>query len=161
MTTTDTRPDLAALRTELRVAVELAHGAKWEAGGALRRLRRFRPGFEVVATYFVDDEGGDEPTTVQWYVPDPTTDIGAAMALVDQLQAEGWPGGRADYNYRRAVAAAMAQVHPNMGCGPYEWLEIFCPPHLKAIVRTLACLAARGAEWRRYLPLLEVEATDA
>lgn len=137
MTVTDTRPapDLGALRADLRVEVErVCHGAEWDAR---------QPGWEDLVRAGMCEFSG----------PDPTTDIGAAMALVDAMQAEGWPGAS-----RFLFANALEEM--GKAAYPWMWLEADCPPHLKAIVRTLAVLAARGAEWRRYKPLL-TDASDA
>lgn len=147
-TDTHPAPDLAALRTSLRVAVErVCHGAEW---GAYRILTRPNgaayPRYPAVR---LADESVDFIATA----PDPITDIGAAMALVDQLQAEGWPGAS-----RFLFANALEEM--GKAAYPWMWLEADCPPHLKAIFRTLAVLAARGAEWRRYKPLL-TDASDA
>ena len=173
MTAADARPaDLAALRTELRVEVErVCYGAEWEEhytpspdlalddsrfDGVTRRLVRPPDRRGVRWTTFF---GRADGSAFRWIGLDPTSAIGAAMALVDGLQADGWPG--TTYVKFAHAVHEIAAMHPDSAdFSPFAWLECQCPPHLKAIVRTIAVLAARGAEWRRFLDLL-TDASDA
>jgi hypothetical protein len=152
---TDTRPapDLAALRTSLRVEVErVCNGAEWEpaihVSGRDKVFRR-RNG-EIAA-----DTRPEIPGAVRFWEADPTSDIGAAMALVDQLQAEGWViGSRQFLDALLEMRFAVCPVH---AAGGSTWWLMHCPPALRPLVLTIAVLAARGADWRRFLTLLKVD----
>lgn len=131
---TDTRPaDLAALRTELCVEVECVCNGRFFPDGASRDL--WLAHLERHASR------------------DPTSAIGAAMALVDGLQAEGWPGATAIY-FQAALDVMLYGTAAGMDTNPTEYLLWHCPPALRPLVLTLAVLAARGGEWRRFLDLL-------
>ncbi len=154
MSATDTRPapDLAALRTSLRVEVErVCHGAKWDvvAWPATRRVLVPSGGGAMLVQESVNGMvfWEDEP-------PDSTKDIGAAMALVDQLQA-GWPGS-SWIEFRNALDELGRHLSDDDDVSPW-WILKRCRPALRPLVLTLAVFAARGAEWRKYLPLLTQE----
>lgn len=150
MTTTDRE----ALRTRLRVRVEeVCHGAKWVPMATPEREWLVRPGARTVA-YRNND--GSARLRAHALLADPTTDIGAAMALVDSLQAEG------DARSGRFVDTLWwchGAIEPDDYLyvdDAWEWVLMECPPALRPLVLTLAVLAARAAEdWREYLPLLE------
>lgn len=149
-------PDLAALRTSLRVAVErVCYGAKlFPCGETMWALKRTRQagGVPYATVAFVNMSNGE--TT--WEISGPTSNIGAAMALVDQLQAEGWPGTTWEA-FAVATDDIYAVLSPAVRYVRELWLLRDCPPTLRPLVLTIAVLAARGAEWRRFLDLL----TDA